>query len=310
LLLYFAPIRGITDFIFRTIFAEHFQGFDGALAPFVPTVKGRTVKNSHLRDVLPENNKRLPITPQIIGNDPVEFVALSKKLFDLGYQTVNWNLGCPFPQVTKKKRGAGLLPFPERIKSFLDHVAAQIPNKLSIKTRLGLNSKEEMRKWLPVMNEFPLAEIIMHPRTGVQLYGGRVDLDGFEEFEKASKRPVVYNGDICSKESFLKLQARFPEMNRWMIGRGALADPLLPEILRGRETETCQIYPRIKAFHDDLLEAYAAVIKNSGNVVDKMKGIWFYLNQSFPDGKTFLKQIQKTKRLERYEELVEEIFTC
>ena len=310
MLLYFAPIRGITDFIYRTIYAEHFQGFDGALAPFIPTVKGRTVKHSHIRDVLPENNKRLPITPQIIGNNPVEFVALSKKLFDLGYQTVNWNLGCPSPQVTKKKRGAGLLPNPERIKSFLDHVVPQIPNKLSIKTRLGLNSKEEMRKWLPVMNEFPLAGIIMHPRTGIQLYEGRVDLDGFEEFEKASRRPVVYNGDILNKESFLKLQARFPEIDKWMIGRGALAAPFLPEILRGRETETSQIYPKIKAFHDDLLEGYTAVIKNSGNVVDKMKGIWFYLSRSFPEDTAFLKRIQKTKRLEHYKEVVEEIFTC
>jgi tRNA-dihydrouridine synthase len=309
LLLYLAPIRGITDCIFRTIFADHFRGFDSALAPFIPTIKGRTVKRSHIRDVLPENNRALPIVPQILGNNPIEFVALSKKLFDLGHQKVNWNVGCPFPQVTKKKRGSGLLPHPERIKSFLDHVMARIPNKLSIKTRLGLVSKDEMEGWLPVVNDYPLAEIIMHPRTGKQLYEGTVDLEGFEQFANASVNPVVYNGDIWSKESLSALQQRFPKINKWMIGRGAIANPLLAEILRGREPDAAHIYPRIKCFHDDLLDAYVVIFKNSGSCVDKMKGIWYYLSRSFPEGKAFLKRIQKVKRMEHYKELVEEIFS-
>jgi tRNA-dihydrouridine synthase B len=306
--LYLAPIRGITDCIFRTIFANHFHGFDAGLAPFISSVKGKTIKRSHIKDILPEHNRVLPIIPQIIGNNPDDFIALARSMFDLGYSKVNWNIGCPFPQVTKKKRGAGLLPHPEMIKSFLDQVVSKIPNSLSIKTRLGLISKDEMRELLTVFNQFQLAEIIMHPRTGYQLYTGEVDLEGFEQFERSSAHPVVYNGDIVDKESFCALQTRFPKMSQWMIGRGVIANPLLGEILRGETTNSAFIFPRIKSFHDDLLAAYAAIFDNSGNILDKMKGIWLYLSQSFPNGGIILRRVQKLKQLDQYKGLVEEIF--
>jgi tRNA-dihydrouridine synthase B len=309
LFLYLAPIRGITDCIFRTIYAGHFQGFDAAIAPFISTVKGRTVKRSHIKDVWPENNRKMAVVPQIIGNNPVDFVILSHTLFDLGYAKVNWNIGCPFPQVTKKKRGSGLLPHPEMIRAFLDYVVPRIPNKLSIKTRLGFAAKDEMQKWLPVLNDFPIAEIIVHPRTGKQLYNGAVDLEGFEQAFMASRNPVIYNGDITGRESFETLRRRFPALTTWMIGRGALANPALPEILTGKGKSTVDLYLRIKAFHNELLETYDGIFDNQGNTVDKMKGIWFYLNGSFKDGTAILKKIQKVNKMDRYLETIDAVFS-
>jgi tRNA-dihydrouridine synthase B len=306
--LYLAPIRGITDCIFRTIFARHFQGFDAGLAPFIPSVKGKTVKSSHLKDILPENNIVLPVIPQIMSNNPDEFVALSRRLFDLGYVKVNWNLGCPFPQVTKKKRGSGLLPHPERIRSFLDQVIPAMPNALSIKTRLGLVSREEMEKLTPIFNDTPLAEIIIHPRTARQLYSGEVDLEGFGHFAKAMAHPVIYNGDITGKDFFCDLQRRFPEIEGWMIGRGAIANPFIAEILRGGAMDPSCMYARIKRFHDDLLASYEAVFDTGGNVVDKMKGIWLYLSSAFPHGAAFLRLIRKTRQLNQYRDLIEKMF--
>ncbi len=306
--LYLAPIRGITDHIFRTVFAAHFRGFDCAVAPFVSTVKGKTVKNSHIKDLLPEHNRHLPVVPQIIGNNPQDFVALCNKLFELGYHCVNWNIGCPFPQVTNKKRGSGLLPYPERIRSFLDHAVSRIPNTLSVKTRLGLASKDEMRGWLPVLNDFPLAEIIIHARTGKQLYSGHVDLDGFEEAVRSSKNQVVYNGDITDRESFQSLRDRFPSVSSWMIGRGGLADPFLAAMLKGENPAVGTIFPRLQAFHDDILRAYTDAFDNNGNLADKMKGIWLYLSRNFPEGTAVLKSIQKTRRIEEYRELTAALF--
>ena len=117
--LYLAPLRGFTDYIYRNTFAEHFDGFDGALAPFIPTITADRFKPSHLKDVLPENNSSIPVVPQIISNLPDDFINLAVRLYDLGYTSVNWNLGCPFPMVAKKFRGSGLLPYPEKIDAFL-----------------------------------------------------------------------------------------------------------------------------------------------------------------------------------------------
>jgi len=306
--LYLAPLRGVTDYIFRSVYAAHFKGYDGALAPFISTVKGNSVKLTHIKDILPENNRTLPVVPQIIGNNPEEFIILAEQLFAMGYSTVNWNVGCPFPQVTRKKRGAGLLPFPDKIDSFLKQVLTRIPNRVSIKTRLGLNLKSEMQRFIPVFNSYPLAEIIVHPRTAKQMYSGNVDKEGFEEFAATCKHPMVYNGDITTPEVFAELTRRFPSVDRWMIGRGAITNPFFAESLRGIHVTALTPGQRLKSFHDALFEEYRDRIKNPGNVLDKLKGVWFYLAQALPESKTNLKRIQKARKLDHYSEIVWGIF--
>jgi tRNA-dihydrouridine synthase len=303
-----APLRGITDHVFRTVYATHFGGFDGALAPFVSSVKGAIVKKSHIKDILPENNPKLPVVPQIIGKNAEEFVSLASQLATMGYDTVNWNLGCPFPQVTRKKRGAGLLTFPELIEAFLDHVIPRIPNKVSIKMRLGLTDAREIQKVMPILNKFPLAEIIIHPRIASQMYTGAVDLESFEWCLAASVHPVVYSGDINSVDLFQTLTNRFKKVNSWMIGRHAIVDPFFAETLRGCKGKDNALMERIRDFHDDLLEIYEGAITNSGNVLDKMKGLWFYLAHSLTNGDKLLKHIQKAKRLDLYREFVKKVF--
>ena len=158
--LYLAPLRGFTDYIYRNTITRHFDGFDGALAPFIPTVTADRFKSSHFEDILPENNPTLTVVPQIIGNHSGDFINLAVRLFDLGYTSVNWNLGCPFPMVTKKNRGSGLLPYPERIDTFLEKTLSSIPNRLSIKTRLGRRTITDIFELLPIFNRYPLEEII------------------------------------------------------------------------------------------------------------------------------------------------------
>ena len=219
--LYLAPMLGLTDYIFRNTFARHFDGFDGAVTPFIATPKLVRANSSHLKDVLPEHNSAMPLVPQILGNNPDNFVSLAGRLFDLGYATVNWNLGCPFPVVAKKQRGSGLLPYPEKIQDFLDKTVASIPNRLSIKVRLGLKTADEIFKLIPVFNQYPLEDVIIHPRTGKQMYSGEPDLDTFEKCLELSQHRIVYNGDITCLNSFQDLADRFKAIDNWMIGRAA-----------------------------------------------------------------------------------------
>jgi hypothetical protein len=45
IILYLAPLRGFTEYIYRNAFARHFSGFDIAMAPFIPTDNvGRPLK--------------------------------------------------------------------------------------------------------------------------------------------------------------------------------------------------------------------------------------------------------------------------
>ncbi|MBA4368120.1 MAG: tRNA dihydrouridine synthase DusB [Desulfobacterium sp.] len=301
---YMAPIRGITNSVYRNIFSEFFNGFDLAVAPFISTIQGKKITRSHIKDILPENNTGLPIVPQLMSNKGDDFINFAVRLFDLGYDTVNWNLGCPFPMVAKKKRGSGLLPYPEQIDSFLSHVIPRIPGQISIKCRLGRNQDDEISRLIPVFNRYPLKEVIIHPRTGIQMYEGPINLDRFEMCLESIEHPVVYNGDIRCLDDFLVLSSRLKKVDRWMIGRGVLINPFLPEILKTKEDRITGKLQKIKDFHDSLLEQYKASMSGPAHVLDKMKGFWYYLSQAFQNPDLIFKKIKKTKSIDKFEKIV------
>ena len=303
-----APLKGLTDVVFRNTFAEHFDGFDSALAPFVTTVAADRLTDRHVRDLLPHQNARMPIEPQILGNSADDFSFLARHLFDMGYPDVNWNLGCPFRPVTKKRRGSGLLPFPGQVDEFLDKTVAAIPGRLSIKLRLGRNTPDEIVKLLPILNRYPLKEITIHPRTARQLYGGRPDLDAFAACLAQCRHPVVYNGDITDLKGFRELSTRFPQIDSWMIGRGALSRPFLPGIIKSGKDDISDKIAPFQAFYTDLFGRYQALLSGPGHLLDRMKGFWKYFAMGFENGAVFEKRIYHTFQMPRYLEIVARFF--
>lgn len=299
-ILYMAPLKGLTDHLFRTAFATHFAGFDLAVAPFISTRAGSVIKPKYLRDVWPQNNPRLPVVPQILSKSAPDFILLANALADLGYAQVNWNLGCPFPMVANKKRGAGLLPYTERIDAILDQVVPNIGARLSVKVRLGWQTADELLRLLPVFARYPLAELIIHPRTGEQRYDGTVDLDAFERCLPAIACPVVYNGDIVSPEGFARLAQRFDTVERWMIGRGCLADPFLIPRIKNGDADVGDRHDVLQRFHADLFEAYSRTLSGPAHVMNKMKGVWRYLSGAFAAHPRAVRQIMRARRPDDY----------
>jgi tRNA-dihydrouridine synthase len=299
-----APLRGFTDAVFRNAFQCHLQGVGEAVAPFVTSIKGRRIKPSHLRDLAPVENRVMPVVPQILSNNPDEFICLANTLFDLGYQEINWNLGCPFPMVAKKMRGSGLLPHPDVIDRILDKTLHEFSGDLSIKTRLGRFSGDEMDRLIPVFNRYPLARVIVHPRTGVQMYTGRVDLQAFHGCLTRISHPVVYNGDITDLAMFRYLESRFPASSGWMLGRGLIANPFLAEMIQSGTRRVGHRNTRFGEFHEDLVTGYCHQFSGPGHVLDRMKGFWRYFAADFPDGRRIVKRIRKADSLDRYRQAV------
>ena len=171
-----APLRGITDAVFRNAYARYFSGVDWAITPFLTTTRGPRVKPSQLKEVLPENNRQMTVTPQVLSKTADHFLVMAEALFQLGYDTVNWNLGCPYPMVAKKGRGSGLLHQPEAIASFLERVVPALSGRLSIKMRLGRFAPVEILTLLPILNRFDLREIIIPGEVTSGEYEIRVGL--------------------------------------------------------------------------------------------------------------------------------------
>lgn len=239
-MLILAPMQGLTELLFRRAFERAFPGvFDYAVSPFISLTHGNLRDaEKKIDDVLPERNRgSMRVVPQILGHEVGEFVDLANRLYDLGYEEVNWNIGCPMRRVAGKHRGSGILPYPEEVRAVLDGVVPAMRPLISVKMRLGYRSANEIDSIVPILNDYPLANVTIHPRIGKQMYSGTPDLTRFAEVLPMLKHRVIYNGDICSLYDYERIRRMFPTVKDVMIGRGVLYNPLLPIEIRRAQPE-------------------------------------------------------------------------
>ena len=94
-----------------------------------------------------------------------------------------------------------------------------------------------------------------------------------------------------------------------MIGRGLLADPFLPSMIKADDAEYPENrYEVLRAFHDKLFASYEKALSGPKHLLIKMYSFWEYLIASFPFSKKGLKRIRKAQTLKRYKEVVDELF--
>jgi tRNA-dihydrouridine synthase len=203
-----------------------------------------------------------------------------------------------------------MLCHPDRVESFLTKAMPAMKPKLSIKLRIGLKYPDEILALIPIFNRFDLEELIIHPRTGGQMYEGKVNLDMFEKSLELTRHRVVYNGDISSVEKYDTLAKRFSPVNRWMIGRGLLANPFLAEEIKfRREKPHAEKIKILRAFHNNLFDEYSGILSGPSHITDKMKEIWTYMAGFFENGEKFRKQINKTHHPDNYLDIVNKVFS-
>jgi len=303
-----APLQGFTDVTFRNVWARHFVGIDEAIAPFISTMGQQRLKPTRIKDVAPEHNQQLSVIPQILGNVSADFIFLARHLYEMGHKRINWNLGCPHSKIAKKHRGSGLLLYPEKIDELLGQIIPNISASLSVKIRLGRRAKDEIYSLLAMFDRHPLEEIILHPRTGIQMYEGTSDHDAFEKAVQSSGHTFTYNGDITDLPSFQRARDRFPGINRFMIGRGILSNPFLAEEIKKMPKNDTPRIVRLKAFHDQLFAEYDKIFSGPAHLTGRMKGFWNYLGPSFSESHKPLKQILKATSIPAYTDRVEAFF--
>lgn len=307
-ILLMAPFRGLTHKSWRNAYARHFGGFERMFAPFVTGVGTETVSFKKLTDLLPKNSMVSPTVPQIIGTNPKEIIAFAKAVADHGYTELNWNLGCPFARIANKKRGCGILPYPEMLDEILGKVFLEIPIRLSIKTRLGYHDPEEILKVLPVFNKYHIHELILHPRTGKMGYRGNADIQAYAICQKHSVHPLIYNGDIYSLSRFEKLSQLLPDQTTWMIGRGALINPFLPLQIRGVSFKDQEKRTSLESFHFELWHQAYETQKHESRILGAMKAIWHYMAGVFSNGQEAFTRIKRVKTKTAYFDAVEAAF--
>ena len=64
----FAPMEGITGYVFRNAHHRHFHGIKTYYTPFISPNQTRKFTPRELNDVRPEHNEGVPVIPQILTN--------------------------------------------------------------------------------------------------------------------------------------------------------------------------------------------------------------------------------------------------
>ena len=234
MIIYFAPMEGITDGIFRRIHHRIFGGIDVYCLPFHKLTQSLSLLTREERDIAPEENEGLNVLPQALTRDPEQLSAWLYYVSECGYPCADLNLGCPSPTVTKRGRGSGLLQDPGYLRAFLDRVFSNtLPVSLSVKTRIGYENPEEWPGLAELFADYPFAHVTIHARTTREQYTGRVHPEAFELALRKGVPHPVFNGDLRTVADVRRFEERFPTAEAVMIGRGLLADPALARRIRG-----------------------------------------------------------------------------
>ena len=286
----------MTDGIFRRAHHELFGGVEEYTIPFIRLTGDMALTGGERREISPGENAGIPCVPQVLTKEAEQLLWAAGMLRDLGYGTVDLNLGCPAPTVVTRGRGSAMLRDPAALRRFFDRVFPACPIRLSVKTRIGFSSPGEWEKLLEVLADYPLSRVVIHPRTREEQYTGAIHPEAFAAALELFGPRAVWNGDILSPADADRLTRRFPGTAGVMIGRGLIRDPSLARRLSGGKAADRD---EMKAFFNRLFGDY---LKRFGLPValGRMKKLFLLLSEGMPEGKKLYKEIKKASAAERY----------
>ncbi|SHI86867.1 tRNA dihydrouridine synthase [Pseudobutyrivibrio xylanivorans] len=308
--IYFAPLEGVTDSIFRNTFEKHYGGIDKYYTPFISPNSTFKFTTREFKDIDPTKNNISTTVPQLLTNNAEHFLWAVHEIAALGYKEINFNLGCPSGTVVAKKKGSGLLYYPEELDNMLYEVFSGLKDDVavSIKTRLGKIEPDEFYEILDIYNKYPISELTIHPRVQKDFYREPIHPEFFEYAISHSKAPLVFNGEIKTTDDISNTFRKYKSIHAVMIGRGLITNPTLAlEYKKGLE-HTALDLNKFKAFHNELLAQYIEVLSGEKPVLHRMKEFLVYWEPNFPDEAKAIKKIRKSNNLNEYKTLTEALF--
>lgn len=305
--IYFAPLEGITDSIYRNIHSQFFGNIAKYYMPFISPNADMRLTNRERRALSASIGQNYHCVPQVLTKDSLAFVAAADMLAEFGFPEVNLNLGCPSGTVTGKGKGSGMLRDIPALESFLTEIFNKVNGiSVSVKSRIGFNSTSEWNGILNVLEKFPFSEITVHPRTRTEFYKGECHSELFDLCDM-DRFSYVYNGDINSPADAIEISKRYPSLKAVMCGRGLVANPSLGEVINEGMNASVEC---LFAFHNALLEAYVQD-RPVNATLGHMSEIMFYMSSCFVDSKKWLKKMQKARSIADYSDASSAMFeTC
>lgn len=223
-----APMEAVTDVVFRhvvkhagppDVFFTEFTNATGWVHAGDPAIGGRLVKT----------DDEEPIVAQIWGAIPDDFAQIAAYCKTLGYHGIDINMGCPDASAVKAGGGAGMIRTPENAAQVIAAAkTAGLP--VSVKTRLGYSTIDEMRDWLAHLLHQGVVNLTIHLRTKKEMSKVPAHYEVIPQIlalrdEIAPDTLITINGDIENRAEGLALVEKYPGIDGIMIGRGIFHNP-------------------------------------------------------------------------------------
>lgn len=230
-------MEGVTDAPMRE-FITRTGLFDYCVSEFI-RVSGHVVPAKvFLRDC-PELGQKAKTTSgilvqvQLLGGDPERLAQSALEAVLAGACGIDLNFGCPAPTVNRHDGGATLLKYPDRLEKIVRAVRDAVPAHLpvSAKMRLGFDDPKAIYENARRAEQGGASWIAIHGRTKTQGYQPPAYWKPIGEVKRAVSVPVIANGEIFTIEDFRRCREETGAIH-FMIGRGALANPILPRLIR------------------------------------------------------------------------------
>ena len=257
-----SPLAGITDSIFRRLVRKW--------APnsllFTEMVNATSLKKGFGTQKINQLDlEEGPVGVQIFDNRPYAVSEAAKRAEDFGAFLIDINMGCPVKKIAKKGGGSALIKDRELAIKLVKNVVRAVQVPVTVKTRLGWESKEEnIEDFLLKLQDAGASMITIHGRTRKQGFSGNSDWEMIGRLKNLLEIPVIANGDIKNPEDALNCFKK-TNVDGVMIGRGILGSPWkVGEIDYAIKENEDFIEPNIEQKLNLIIEHLDELIKEKG----------------------------------------------
>jgi tRNA-dihydrouridine synthase B len=303
-----APMQGLTNRAMRSLFIDWVRP-DLVFTEFMrvnAAAPVRRLSKGDLREVS-SHEGGVPLVVQLVGHGREALVSAARSAQAAGAVHINLNMGCPYGRMTSGLTGGGMLKRPADLEEIIQPLRQAVSGTFSVKLRAGYDDPAQVFSLLPMFESAGVDFLVLHPRTVAQEYTGRADHAITAEVVRRTRLPVIANGDIRSAAAGLQV-LRETGAAGLMLGRGAIADPLLFERLRGRanpEPDGKERGALLCRYLRDLLARYRELFCGEAQVLGKIKAVLATMDDPFLDKN--LKQLRKAKNLSTFSARLDEM---
>jgi len=226
---FLAPMAGITNPAFRLLCKEHGAGLVVTELTSINAIvaKERLLKEDKkkITEFIEFSDKERPLSIQLFGSD-LKILEKAVKIISPYADIIDYNMGCPAPNITQQMAGAALLQETKLTREIFKTLVKNSSKPVTLKMRSGVNQPDKFLKIAKIAEEEGITMITLHPRTVEQGYSGKSDWSLIKKLKKSISIPVVGNGDIKTPEDAAKM-IKETGCDYIMVGRAAASNPLI-----------------------------------------------------------------------------------